>query len=313
MVLAFVLAVFAQAATAQFPNKAIHLIIPFPSGGSSELGARIVAEPLGELLGTPILVETRPGGDGIVGAQAVMRAAPDGYTLFYATNTAFNWVPVTRKTPPYDPTADFTPVSLVGYFGFFLFTNPGVPAKSVEELIGYARANPGKLYYGTGTSTAQLLAAQVKHINNLDIVEVPYRGDGPLGIDLLGGRVQMAFATAGTLIPQVKEGRLRVLAAMFPNRSPLLPDVPTAQEAGLGSMNIRPWAGLFGPAKMSREIADRLAGGVAAVLARQDVRERLAKIAFEAKSSTPEELAAFLEDQIKIWRETARRVGIREE
>src|SRR4029077_11179309 len=114
--------------------------------------------------------------------------------------------------------------------------------------------NPGKLYYGTGTSTAQLLAAQVKHINNLDIVEVPYRGDGPLGVDLLGGRVQMAFATAGTLIPQVKEGRLRVLAAMFPNRSPLLPDVPTAQEAGLGSMNIRPWAGLFGPAKMSREI-----------------------------------------------------------
>ncbi|HSD52947.1 MAG TPA: tripartite tricarboxylate transporter substrate binding protein [Burkholderiales bacterium] len=313
VIAALALATFCAGAGAQYPGKPIRLVVPFPAGGAAELGARIFAQPLGQALGQPVIVEARPGGDGVIAAEAVTKAAPDGYTLLYATNTAFNWVPATRKQPPYDPVADFTPVSLVGYFGFFLFTHPSVPANSVAELLGYARANPGKLNAGTGNSTSQLLTAQLKALERLDIVQVPYKGDAPLTIDLLGGRVQMAFATPGSALPHVHEGKLRVLAAMFPNRSPLLPDVPTAAEAGLGRLSITAWGGVFGPARMSKEAVDRLARELAAVLQRPEVREGLGKIAFDPRSSTPEELAALLKDQMEIWRRTAQEVGIKPE
>jgi tripartite-type tricarboxylate transporter receptor subunit TctC len=302
-----------SSAGAQYPNKPIRMIVPFPPGGAAELGARIFAQPLGQALGQPVIVEPRPGGDGAIAADAVMRSAADGYTLFYATNTAFNWVPATRKNPPYDPAADFTPVSLVGVFGFFLFTHPSVPANSVAELLAYARANPGKLNYGTGNSTSILMAAQLKLAENLDIVHVPYKGDAPLTIDLLGGRVQMAFATPGSALPQVKVGKLRALAAMLSSPSPLLPEVPTAGEAGLGKVSVTPWGGIFGPARMPREIADRVARELAVVLARPDVRESLGQIAFEPRSSTPDELAAFLKEQTDSWGRTARAAGINPE
>jgi tripartite-type tricarboxylate transporter receptor subunit TctC len=310
-VVAAAFAAFAAAAGAQYPDRPIRLIVPFPPGGAAELGARIFTQPLGQALGQTVVVETKPGADGAIAAEAVMRAAPDGYTLFYATNTAFNWVLATRKSPPYDPLTDFTPVSLVGYFGFFLFTHPSLPAKSVAELIAHARANPGKLNYGTGNSTSQLLGAQLKQLENLDIVHIPYKGDGPLTVDLLGGRVQMAFATPGSAAPQVKEGKLRALAAMFPSRSPLLPEVPSAQEAGLGRMTLTPWGGVFGPKGMPKPVVDRLARELAVVLKRPEVREAFGKLAFEPKSSTPEELTVFLKQQIDVWTSTAREVGIK--
>jgi tripartite-type tricarboxylate transporter receptor subunit TctC len=188
-----------------------------------------------------------------------------------------------------------------------------VPATSAAELLAYARANPGKLNAGTGNSTSQLLTAQLKALEKLDIVPVPYKGDAPLTVDLLGGRLQMAFATPGSAAPQVKEGKLRALAAMFPNRSPLLPEVPTAAEAGLGKLSITAWGGVFGPARMPKEVADRLARELAEVLRRPDVREAFGKIAFDPRSSTPEELAAFLKVQTEAWRRTAEDVGIKPE
>jgi len=313
-ILLFLAAAFATfAVNAQYPDRPVRLIVPFPPGGAAELGARIFTVPLGQALGQPIVIETKPGGDGVIAADAVMRAAPDGYTLFYATNTAFNWVLATRKNPPYNPLTDFTPVSFVGTFGFFLFSNPGVPAASVAELIAYARANPGKLNYGSGNSTSQLFGAQLKQITNIDIVHVPYKGDAPLTVDLLGGRLHLAFATPGSAAPQVKAGKLRALAAMFPSRSPLLPEVPTAAEAGLGMMSLTPWGGVFGPKGMPREAVDRLARELAVVLKRPDVREAFGKIAFEPKSSTPEELTAILKQQIEVWGSIAREVGIKPE
>jgi len=306
-------AAFSVGAFAQYPDKPIRLVVPFPPGGAAELGARIFATPLSQALGQTVVVETKPGGDGVIAGDAVKKAAPDGYTLLYATNTAFNWVLATRKDPPYDPVADFTPVSMVGYFGFFLFTHPSVPAKSVAELIAYARANPGKLNYGTGNSTSQLFGAQLKQLENLDIVHVPYKGDGPLSIDLLAGRVHMAFATPGSAAPQVKEGKLRALAAMFPSRSPLLPEVPSAQEAGLGKMTLTPWGGIFGPKGMPKAAVDRINRELAVILKRPEVREAFGKLAFEPRSSTPEELTAFLKQQIEVWTSTARQVGIKPE
>ena len=313
LLLAFAGLFVATPASAQYPDKPIRLIVPFPPGGAAELGARIFTQPLGQQLGQPIIVETKPGGDGVIAADAVMKAAPDGYTLFYATNTAFNWVLATRKNPPYNPLTDFTPVSFVGYFGFFLFSHPSVPANTVQELIAYARKNPGKLNYGSGNSTAQLFGAQLAKLENLDIVHVPYKGDGPLTLDLLGGRVHMAFATPGTAAPAAKEGKLRALMAMFPNRSPLLPEVPTAAEAGLGKMSLTPWGGVFGPKGMPKEVVDRLARELAVVLKRPEVRESFGKLAFEPKGSTPEELHAFLKQQIETWTTAAREAGIQPE
>jgi tripartite-type tricarboxylate transporter receptor subunit TctC len=300
-------------ASAQYPNKPIRLIVPFPPGGAAELGARIYSQPLSQALGQPIIIETKPGADGAIAADATMKSAPDGYTLFYATNTAFSWLPAVRKTPPYDPLTDFTPVSMIGQFGFFLFSHPSVPAKTLAELIAYIRANPGKLNYASGNSTSLVTTAQLAIQEKLQMVHVPYKGDGPLSIDLLGGRVQVSIATPGTLAPQVKEGKLRVLATLLPARNPLLPEAPTMAEAGLPPMAVTPWGGIFGPAKMPRDIAERLSRELIAILKRPEVREAFGKLAFEPRGSTPEELTAFVREQGEVWRRVVREIGIQPE
>ena len=299
----------AGAAAAQYPNKPIRLLVPFPPGGAAELGARIYALPLGQ----PVVIETKPGADGAIAAEAAMKAAPDGYTLFYATNTAFSWLPAVRKNPPYDPVADFTPVSLVGQFGFFIFTHPSVPANNIAELLAYIRANPGKLNYGSGNSTSMLATAQLVQQEKLDVVHIPYKGDGPLSVDLLGGRVQFAIATPGTAAPQVREGKLKVLATLLPSRSPLLPEAPTLAEAGMRPLSITPWGGVFGPAHMPKEIVGRVGHELVVVLKRPDVREAFQKLAFEPRSSTPEELAAFVREQGEVFRRVVAEVGIKPE
>jgi len=306
-------ALLAGAACAQYPNKPIRLIVPFPPGGAAELGARIFAQPLGQGLGQPVVIETKPGADGAIAAEAAMKAAPDGYTLFYATNTAFSWVPAVRKAPPYDPLTDFTPVSLIGQFGFFIFTHPSVPASNIGELLAYIRANPGKLNYGSGNSTSMLATAQLVQQEKLDVVHIPYKGDGPLSVDLLGGRVHFAIATPGTAAPQVREGKLRVLATLLPSRSPLLPEAPTLAEAGLRALSITPWGAVFGPPHMPKEIVARVSRELSVVLKRPDVREAFQKLAFEPRSSTPEELAAFVKEQGEVWRRVVAEVGIKPE
>lgn len=298
---------------AQYPSKPVRLIVPFPSGGAAELGARIFAQPLSQALGQPVIIEPKAGADGIIASELVKQAAPDGYTLYYATNTGFCWVPATKKSPPYDPTADFTPISMVGTFGFFVFSHPSVPAKTLAELIAYIKANPGKVNYGTGNSTSMLSTAQLALLEKLDVVHIPYKGDGPLSIDLLGGRVQFAIATPGSAAPQVREGRLRALATLLPSRSPLLPDAPTMAEAGVQGLSIVPWGGLFGPAKMPREIVDRLSREMVVLLAKPEVKEAFGKLAFEPNGSTPEALAAHLKAQVAVWKQTVQQVGIKPE
>jgi tripartite-type tricarboxylate transporter receptor subunit TctC len=313
----FLAAIFALllpfAAAAQYPNKPIRLIVPFPPGGAAELGARIFAQPLSQALGQPVVIETKPGADGAIAADATMKAAPDGYTLFYATNTAFSWLPAVRKSPPYDPLNDFTPVSMVGQFGFFVFAHPSVPANTMAELLAHIRANPGKLNYGSGNSTAMLSTAQLVQREKLDVVHIPYKGDGPLSIDLLGGQIQFALATPGSAAPQVKEGKLRVLATLLPSRSALLPQAPTMAESGLAGLSITPWGGVFGPKGMPRDITDRVSRELIAVLKRPEVREAFGKLAFEPQGSTPEELTAFTKQQLEIWRRVVGEVGIKPE
>jgi tripartite-type tricarboxylate transporter receptor subunit TctC len=310
LTMAAVLALIVAPAAAQYPNKPIRLIVPFPAAGAADLSARSLAVPLSQALGQPIIVENRPGADGAIAADVVIKSAPDGYTLFYGTNTALCSVPAMRKNPPYNPLTDFTPISLVGTFGFFLFVHPDVPAKSLAELLTYARANPGKLNYATGNSTSVLATARLKVLERIDMVEVPYKGDAPATLDLVAGRVQLMIATPGTAAAFVKEGKLRALVALQSTRSSLLPEVPTYSEAGLPPLAITPWAGLFGPAKLPKEVVDRLARETAAVVARPEVREQLERYAFEGRSSTPEELGTYLKEQLDVWSRTAREVGI---
>jgi len=313
LVAALGLGVLCAAAHAQYPNKPVRLIVPFPPGGAAELGARIFAQPLGTALGQPVVIETKPGADGAIAADAVMKAAPDGYTLFYATNTAFSWVPAVRKDPPYDPVNDFTPVSMIGQFGFFVFSHPSVPATNLKELIAHIRANPGKLNYGSGNSTSIVSTAQLVQNEKLDVVHIPYKGDGPLFVDLLGGRVQFAIATPGSAAPQVKEGKLRVLATLLPSRNALLPDAPTMEESGMKGLSVTPWGGVFGPKGMARDIVDRVSRELIALLRRPDVKEAFGKLAFEPRGSTPEELAAFTKEQAAVWRRAVADAGIKPE
>ncbi len=298
------------AASAQYPARPMRLIVPFPPGGAAELGARIFAQPLAQQLGQPVLIETRPGADGAIASEAVRQAAPDGYTLYYGTATGMSWVPAAKKVPTYDPIADFTPVSMVGTFGFFVLSHASVPAKSLGELIAHVRANPGKLNYGSGNATSILATTQFAAQQKLDVAHIPYKGDGPLTLDLVAGRVQFAIMTPGLAVPHIKEGKLRALATMLPNRSPLLPDAPTMAEAGVEKVSITPWGGLFGPAKMPKDIVDRLSREMAVVLAKPEVREAFGRLAFEPRSSTPQELTAFVAEQLEAYRRAARASGL---
>ena len=285
----------------QYPNKPIRLIVPFPPGGAAELGARIFAQPLGQQLGQPIIIETRPGAEGIIASEAVRKADPDGYTLYYGTATGMSFAPAAKKVPPYDPVKDFTPISLVGIFGFFVFSHASMPVYTIGDLIGYARANPGAINYGTGNATSILATGLFAAQQKLDMVHIPYKGDGPLSIDLIAGRVNVAIATPGTLAPQVKEGKLRVLATLLPSRNQLLPTAPTMSEAGLLNVPITPWGGLFGPPKLPKEVVDRVNREIAIVLARPEVKDAFGRLAFEPRSSTPQELSAFVAQQLDAY------------
>ena len=299
-----------SAAFAQYPNKPIRLIVPFPPGGAAELGARIFAQPLGQLLGQPIVIETRPGAEGIIASEAVRQAAPDGYTLYYGTATGMSFAPAAKKVPPYDPVNDFTPISMVGIFGFFVFSHASLPVHTIGDLVGYARAYPGALNYGTGNATSILATGLFAAQQKLEMVHIPYRGDGPLSIDLIAGRVNVAIATPGTLAPHVKEGKLRVLATLLPSRNQLLPTAPTMAEAGFVNVPITPWGGLFGPPKMPKEIVDRVGRELAVVLARPEVKEAFGRLAFEPRSSSPQELSVFVAEQLEAYRRGARAMNL---
>ncbi|MBC7802310.1 MAG: tripartite tricarboxylate transporter substrate binding protein [Candidatus Parcubacteria bacterium] len=303
-------ALFFGAASAQYPNKPIRLIVPFPPGGAAELGARIFAQPLGQQLGQPVIIETKPGAEGIIASEAARQAPADGYTLYYGTATGMSFAPAAKKVPPYDPVNDFTPVSMVGIFGFFVFSHASLPVNTIGELVAYARANPGKLNYGTGNATSILATAQFAAQQKLDMVHIPYKGDGPLSLDLIAGRVNFSIATPGLAVQHVKDGKLRALATLLPSRNPLLPGAPTLPEAGLAAVPITPWGGLFGPPKMPREIVDRVAREMAVVLARPEVRDAFGKLAFEPRSSTPQELSAFVAEQLEAYRRVTRAVGL---
>ena len=308
----FLLVVFALPATAQpFPSKPVRIIVGFGAGGGADVAVRIIAQGLAAQLGQPAVVENRPGAESTIAAEAVRSSPPDGYTILLGTNTAMVAVPTQRVPPPYDPFKDFSPISTIGRFTMFLVIGPGIPAKNVGELTDFIRKHPGQLNYASSNSAAQLAAVQLLMAGKLDMVHVRYKGDPQALQDLMTDRIQMMFTTGTTAPPLVKEGRIRALATLLQSRSPLLPEVPTAAEAGLQKLSIQAWAAFFGPAHLPAEIAARLSKEVGAALRRPEVREQLERQGFEGEGSTPEALAAFHRGQYDAWVRTVKDAGIK--
>ena len=292
----------ATSAVAQdYPNRPVRMISPNPPGGANDTIGRIIAVKLGDVLGQPMVIDNRGGAGGTLGAEIAAQANSDGYTLLAGSVSTHSFSPALKARLNYDPVKDFTPISLVGIFGFFVFSHASMPVYTIGDLIGYARANPGAINYGTGNATSILATGLFAAQQKLDMVHIPYKGDGPLSIDLIAGRVNVAIATPGTLAPQVKEGKLRVLATLLPSRNQLLPTAPTMSEAGLLNVPITPWGGLFGPPKLPKEVVDRVNREIAIVLARPEVKDAFGRLAFEPRSSTPQELSAFVAQQLDAY------------
>jgi len=308
--LAFVLIVATGTAIAQYPAKPIRFIVGFPPGGSADPTTRIIGAALAEQMGQPVVVENRPGGDSAIAAEQMTRLPPDGYTIMFASNSAMTAAVALRKTPPYDPLADFTPISMVGRATVFFYVHPSVPAATLKEFIEYARANPGKLNYGTGNPLSILYNVQLMSSTGIDMVHIPYKGEGPLNPDILAGRVQSSFLSTGAAVSYAKEGRLRALAVLLKERSPLLPEVPTIDEAGAPAVTVRQWAGVFGPPRMPRELVERLNKEVNAALKRPEVIEKLLSYGYSPEGSTPERVTEINREDLALWRRLVKEAGI---
>ena len=300
-------------AHAQYPNKPIRVVVPFPAGSSTDIVTRVLANSVSQAIGQQLVVDNKAGADGAIAAAEVAKAAPDGYTLLMATNSPMSAVPALKKSPPYDPVADFTPITDVGRYTFFILVHPEVPARTLKELIDYARANPGKLNYATGNTTGIVSSAYFASLANLQLVHVPYKGEPQAVTDLIAGRVQLMFCSSGTSMPHIREGKLRPIVTTLGKRSHLLPELPTIAEAGMPQFSITSWAGLFGPARMPNEVTARLNREFVAAMNRGDVQAAMEKQAFALSPSTPGELAAFVKEQMESYRRILRAAGVEPE
>ena len=295
-------AVSALVAAQPYPSKPIRLIVGFPPGGSADPTTRIIGQALQEQMGQPVVVENRPGADSAIAAEQVSKMPADGYTIMFASNSGMTAAVALRKTPPYDPLKDFTPVSMVGRATVFFYVHPSIPARTLKEFVDYARANPGKVVYGTGNPLSILYGQQLVNATGIQWLHVPYKGEGPLNPDILAGRVHTSFLSTGSAVSNARDGRLRPLAVLLAQRSPLLPEVPTIDEAGVPEVTVRQWAGVFGPPRLPREIVERLNREVNAALKRSDVREKLQSYGYAAEGSTPERLLEINRDDLALWR-----------
>jgi tripartite-type tricarboxylate transporter receptor subunit TctC len=304
--LALVLGLGAAGAAAQTPGKPIRIVVPFSAGGQIESATRMVAEALSQSLGQPVVVESRPGADGQLAASEARRSAPDGHTLLLGAGTPLSMVPVIRPTPPYDPVNDFTPISFMGTAVFFVMTHPSLPVTNLRELVAYARANPGKLAYGSSSGFTLAATAHFMHQEKIQMLHVPYKGEAPALPDFLAGRVQLMFATPSLGHAHIREGKLRALAVLTPQRSRLLPEVPTMQELGYPDVPVTSWVAFFGPAGLPPEIVARYGREINAILARPSVLEDGERRGLALRGSTPEELTAHVKRQLELWRTIVR-------
>lgn len=302
-------------ASASWPDRPIHAVVPFPAGATTDVAVRIVAQRLGNRLGQTIVVENRVGASGSLGAEAIAKSAPDGYTIGLATATTHSIAPSLVPKLRYDPIKDFTFVSLIGNTPYALVVWPGVPVKTVAELVAYAKANPGKLAFSSiGPSSLAYLSAQLFQTTaGVELSHVPYRSATQAISDLVAGRIQLQFGLVNASLAAVREGKLRALAVTSAQRSADMPDVPTMAEAAVPGYDATLWMAIVMPAGVPAPIAERMRRELHAVLDEPDVRAALAGISMIVEKSAPEELKARIAAEIGKWRDLAVRANLKPE
>jgi tripartite-type tricarboxylate transporter receptor subunit TctC len=310
--LAVVFCLVAHNACAQFPSHAIRLIVPFPPAGATDIVGRIVAQKLGERLGQPVVVENRPGAGGSLGSELAAKSAPDGYTILIATTSTHSIGPVLQKLP-YDPIRDFAPITQVANIPNVLVASPKMPVKSLQDLVALAKAQPGKLNYASsGIGTIVHLNGELfKMLAKVDMVHVPYKGTQLAIPDLANGSVAMMVDNLASALPNIRSGNVRPLALEAPQRSALLPEVPTFAEAGMPEFDLYVWFGMFAPAGTPREIIARLQSEVLAGLKSPDLRERFDAVGAEPVGSTPEQFVERIRSDAAKWAEVIKTANIK--
>jgi tripartite-type tricarboxylate transporter receptor subunit TctC len=293
-----------------YPLRPIRFIISFGPGSASDALARIAGAELSQSLGQPIVVLPKPGADGALSGIELKRAAADGHTFLFGSNSALAVVSGLRKDPPYDPTRDFAPITYLGDNTFFIVVHPSVPAKSIAELIAHARAHPKAINYPAPNTYALVATALFAATNGLVMHAVPYKSEPDAMADLLSGRVHLMFGTSTNVGGHVKDGKLRVLATTLNERSPLMPDVPAFPETGQSKLPIGPWFGLVAPAGLPRELILRMNKEMVSVLGKQSVKDAMLNHGFMARSSTPEALAAYIKEQVAVWKTALKAAGV---
>ena len=320
--LACALAVTACAAYAQsagkpggvYPSKPIRMIVPFAPGGSNDIMARLTAQKFSESFGQQVIVDNRGGASGVIGTDLAAKSAPDGYTVLVMSLTLTVNPSLFRKLP-YDTERDLIPITLIASAPLMLVVHPSIPAKSVKELIAYAKANPNKLNFGSGGTgaTPHLAGEMFKMMAGLQMTHVPYKGGGPALADLVGGQIQLMLENIPSTLPFVKAGKLRALAITGLKRSAIVSDLPTLDEAGLKGYEIVGWNGLFVPAGTPRNIVTYLHAETVKALAQPDTKERLATLGAEGVGNTPDEFRAFIKAEIVKWAKVVKAAGLKVE
>ncbi len=302
--IAVVIATLAGAAIAQpYPSKTIRIIVPFAPGGNVDITARLVAPGLQEALGQTVIVENKPGAGGTIGADMVAKSPPDGYTLLMGSNSTFSVAPSLYPKNPYNALRDFAPVIMIASAPFVLVTNPGLAAKDTKELVALAKASPGKLTMssaGTGSSN-HLVGELFQEISGARFTHIPYKGSGQALTDLMGGQVNLHFDQITSAASHIQGGKLRAIMVTAPNRVPMLPDVPTAAEAGYPAFEATNVTGLIAPAGTPRDIVDKVNAATQKVIAQAAVREKFAGIGAETTGGTPEQFGAYIRDDLSKW------------
>jgi tripartite-type tricarboxylate transporter receptor subunit TctC len=310
--LALCLVAFASLSIAQdYPNRAIRLIVTVPPGGAADFIARLVGAKVSESIGQPVLVENRGGAGGTIAADAVAKAAPDGYTLLQNSITTHGVGPHIYSKLPYDPVKDFTAVSGLAVLPLVMAVNADLPVKSVAEFLAYAKSHPVN-FASSGSGGAPHMAAELfKSVTGANLTHVPYKGSGPAVADLISGRVQIMFDAAPSLIANIRAGKLRVLAAASPERNPVLPEVPTFAELGHPRVAVSLWYGVLAPAGTPRPVVERLNREFTKALQSPDVREKLTAQGAEPSPGTPEAFASFMAQEMAKWAPVVKQAGVK--
>jgi tripartite-type tricarboxylate transporter receptor subunit TctC len=307
------LALLAPLALAQgYPSKPVRLMVPYASGGGTDILARLFAQKLGDAWGQSVVVENRPGADGIIGSEVIVQSPPDGHNLMLVV-AAHVINPSIKSKVPFDVIKDFTPVTEVAESPWVVVVNPGVPANNVKELIALAKAQPGKLSFGSSEPSSRLAGEQFKALAGIDLLHVPYKGGSQIMTDMLGGHIQVGFTSVLTVLQHYKSGKLRVLGVSGNRRSPSMPDVPTVIEAGLPGYDPTAWYGMYASPGTPKEIVQKIQREIARISTLPEVRERLVQLGAQPVASTPEEFAAFTRSEYEKFARLVKDAGIKQD